>query len=119
MATSGLVVTSFQGVTVASFRNASILDMPVVQAIADELYALVDKQAQKKILLDFDAVRFLSSQMIGTLIALNKKSKDIGGRVILCGLKPEPMKVFKIMKLEKILEFAADEHAGFKMLEAK
>lgn len=118
MATSGLVVTTFQGVTVVSFRNASILDMPVVQAIADELFALIDKQAQKKILLDFDAVRFLSSQMIGTLIALQKKSKGIGGRVILCGLKPEPLKVFKIMKLDKVLEFALDEHEGFKKIES-
>ena len=80
-----------------------------MESIGKELYALVDQQARRKVIVDFAAVRFLSSQMLGVFVALQKKAKDIDGRAILCGLRPELMKVFKITRLDRILEFAADE----------
>jgi len=109
MPASGLVISQIQDVTIVDFRNTSILDGSAVEAIAGQLYPLADQQARRKILLDFSAVRFLSSQLVGVLLALHKKAKAIKGRFILCGLRPELHKVFKIMKLEKILEFADSE----------
>ncbi|MCK4601240.1 MAG: STAS domain-containing protein [Phycisphaerae bacterium] len=107
-----LVISQIQNVTVVNFQETSILDTATVEAIAKELYTLVDEQARRKIVLDFHAVRFLSSQMIGVLIAMDKKSKSIGGKLVICGLRPELHKVFKITKLDKLLTFAADEEAS-------
>ena len=112
MPASDLVISQIQDVTIVDFRNTSILDGGAVEAIAGQLYALVDEQARRKILLDFSAVRFLSSRLVGALLALHKKAQAIKGRFILCGLRPELHKVFKIMKLEKILEFADSEETG-------
>ena len=109
MPPSGLVITQIKGVIVVNFHNASILDGTSVQSIAKELYAIIDQQAQKKVVLDFSQVKFLSSSMIGVLIAMHKKSNDIKGKVILAGLREELFKVFKIMKLEKVLFFAENE----------
>lgn len=109
MPESGLVISQIQDVTVVSFRNRSILDSVGVEAISRELYALVDEQARKKIVLDFSNVRFLSSQMLGVLIALHKKLKEIGGRYIIAGLQPELHRVFRITRLDKVLDFAEDE----------
>ena len=92
MPASGLVVSQVTGVTVVSFRSASVIDLPTMEAIAAELYALVDQQARKKIVLDFAAVRFLSSQMLGILVALQKRARGIGGRLVLCGMRPELMR---------------------------
>ncbi|HUT58965.1 MAG TPA: STAS domain-containing protein [Phycisphaerae bacterium] len=114
MPPSGLVVSEIENVTIVSFRSASIIDLPSVEAIGRDLYTLVDEQAKRRIILDFSAVKFLSSQMLGVLIALQKKSKAIKGRVVLCGLRPELQKVFKITKLDKILEFAPDEGEALK-----
>lgn len=109
MARSGLVVSQIQDVTIVSFNDSSILETSTVEAIAKELYVIVDEQARKKIILDFHMVKFLSSQMLGVLIALHKKSADISGKTIICGLKPELHKVFKITKLDKLLNFAPSE----------
>ncbi len=109
MAKSGLVISQMQDVTVANFNESSILETGAVQAIAKELYAMIDEQARKKVILDFHMVKFLSSQMLGVLIAMHKKSAEIGGKIIICGLKPELYKVFKITKLDKLLNFASDE----------
>jgi anti-sigma B factor antagonist len=113
---SGLVTSEIQGATVVNFRNQSILDGTVIHRIATELYALVEEQAHRKIILDFTDVRFLSSQMLGTLIALQKKSVLIQGKIVICGLRPDLAKVFKIMKLEKLFAFAADEHEALTKL---
>lgn len=117
MPPTGLVINQMQGVTVANFRDASILDGVAVEAIGKELYALVDQQAQRKVVLDFTPVRFLSSSMIGVLLSLHKKSAAIKGKVVICCLRPELMKVFKMMKLEHVLSFAENEKKAFQMLD--
>ncbi len=109
MPQSGLVISQMQGVTSVSFREASILDGSVVERIGEELYALVDQRACRKIILDFRHVKFLSSSMLGVVLALHKKSQAIQGKVVICGLRGELGKVFKIMKLDKLLEFAENE----------
>ncbi len=109
MAKSGLVISQIQDVTIANFNSTSILETSAVEAIARELYAIIDEQARKKVVLDFHMVNFLSSQMLGVLIAMHKKSADIGGKTIICGLKPELHKIFKITKLDKLLNFAPGE----------
>ena len=119
MAESNLVVTQMYDVTLVNFRNSALLDGLGVEAVADELYALVDEQARRKVLLDFSAVRLLSSRMVGVLIDLHKKSQKIRGRIVICGLRPELMKVFKIMRLEKVLQFAKDESEAMSLLEAR
>jgi anti-sigma B factor antagonist len=58
---------------------------------------------------DFRAVGFLASQMIGVLVALDNKVRAIKGRVVLVGMRENLMKVFKITRLDKRLTFAGDE----------
>ncbi len=116
MADSSMVLSQFQGVAVANFRTPSIVDPLAVEAINKQLLELVEEQAQKKIVLDFDVVRMMSSQMLGVLISLQKKCREIRGRVILCGVRPEVMKIFQITRLTKMFEFAENEAQGFKKL---
>ena len=105
-----------QDITVVGFQTTQILDAPAIEEIAQQLYPLVDKQARRKIVLDFDKVKFLSSQMLGVLITLHKKSAAIKGRVVLCGLRPELKKVFTIMKLERVLSIVDDESGAIQAL---
>jgi len=112
MAGDGIVITRVQGVTVAHLQAASILDLSAINEIGETLFRLVDEQACRKLIVDFQAVRFLSSQMIGVLISLHKKSAAIKGKVVLCGLRDDLMKVFRVARLDKVLRFADDESAG-------
>ena len=100
------------------FRKSSVLDTVAIDGVAQELFELVDKQARRKLALDFTEVRFLSSQMVGVLLSLYKKSKDIGGKLVICGLRDELMKVFKIMKLETLLHFSDNQEGAISLLAA-
>ena len=109
MTDTGLVVSQVLGVTIVNFHKSAILDAETVDRIARELYVLVDEQARRKIILDLCQVRFLSSTILGVLVALQKKSRAIKGKVVICGLRPDLSKVFEITKLDKLFEFADGE----------
>ncbi len=109
MAANGVVVTPYQEMAVVTFTANSILDGQLIEEIGRDLYALVDEQARRKLILDFNAVRMLSSQMLGVLITLKKKAAAIKGRVVLCSIRPDLLKVFTLTKLDKVLEIVKDE----------
>jgi len=109
MAGRSLLIHPIRDVTVVTFQEASILDTLQVEQIADELYELVDGRACKKIVLDFANVRFLSSSTLGVLMTLRKKAESIKGKIFLCGLREEPLKVFKITRLDKLFKLFDNE----------
>ncbi|MCK5113202.1 MAG: STAS domain-containing protein [Phycisphaerae bacterium] len=112
MANSYLVVSQENGVTIAALRTASLVDEPMIASVGNELFALVDERAVTKLMVDFRAVSFLSSQMIGVLVSLQKKSREIDGELVLAGMKPNLKKIFEITKLTKIMTFAKDNTEG-------
>jgi len=117
MPSSGLVISKVEGVTVAAVHVASLLDEPSIDDVARGLYELVDQRACRKLIVDFRAVSHMASQMLGVLVNLNKKSRLIRGSVVLCGIRPNLMKVFEITKLDEILTIAEDETKAMRLFE--
>ena len=81
-----LLIQTYKDATVATFREASILEERVIQQIGDDLYALIDNQDRRKIILDFSSVKFLASAAIGVIMTLNQKIQGAKGTLILCAL---------------------------------
>lgn len=102
---SRLKIESIHGATVAGFKDASILDSATIQRIATELYALVESDASAPIVLDFNEVRFLSSQALGVLLTLRKRADAKGVKIALARLRPDLQRVFKITSLDKLFKF--------------
>ena len=100
-----LQISTVGDVTVVAFREPSIIDPLQIQQVGDQLYALVDEGGQRKIVIDFANVKFLSSQTLAVLMTLRKKSDAIDGIVCVSGLKTDLHKVFKITKLDSFFDF--------------
>jgi anti-sigma B factor antagonist len=94
-------------VLVVNFVDRKILDEQNIQIIGEQLFGLVDQN--QKILLNFGNVEYLSSAALGKLIALNKKVKAAGGRLILCSIDPNIYEVFELTRLDQILKIESDE----------
>ncbi len=92
------------GVTVVEFLDHKILDAGIIQELGEELYALVDKDGVKSLLLDFKNVEFLSSAALNKLIMLDKKVKLHQGRLKLCNLEPGLREVFVITRLNQLFQ---------------
>lgn len=107
MADSSLIMERVGDVALVSFRDASMLDAVTIQKIARELYAIVEDEANTNVVLDFTHVRFLSSQALGVLLTVRRKAdrKATKAKVVLCKIRPELARVFKITNLDKMFEF--------------
>src|ERR1700734_2063951 len=63
------------GVTIAKFVDKKILDEANIQTIGNHLFALIDEDGRRKIILDFSLVEYLSSAALGKLFTMDKKAK--------------------------------------------
>jgi len=96
-------------VTIVSFLDFSVLDREQIDKIGEELVGLVEDQGRKRILINFEGVDYLSSTVLGKLIALHKRVAASRGELKLCGIKPGIMEVFEITKLDKVFDIYEDE----------
>ena len=100
-----LKITRLNTVTIVGFRDSSILDAITTQRVGRELYELVDSGNHGKIVLDFEHVRFLSSQTLGVLLTLRRKADKAGVTIALAAIRPELRRVFDISSLDKLFSF--------------
>jgi anti-sigma B factor antagonist len=68
----------------------------------------LEASGNRKLLLDFQGVEFMSSAMLGKLIQLHKRCKTDKIKFKLCGISKNPLDVFKITKLDKLFEIHKD-----------
>lgn len=101
-------------VTVVNFLTTQVLDEMNVHQLGEELNNLVDKEGKTKLVLNFAKVKYLSSAVLGKLISLNKKVTGLKGRIGLCCINPEIMKVFKITQLDKMIPIFESEDDAVK-----
>ena len=93
-----------------TFNNVKILDESVIRQIGGEFEKLTtEAAAERKLLLNFDRVTFMSSAMIGQIMKLYKQSKTDGIALKLCSIAPTILEVFKITRLDKLLDIRKTE----------
>lgn len=94
--------------TAVVFQTPSLMNQNDVERLRGDLLRMVDDQKRTRMILDFEQVQFLSSQVIGMLLSLHKriaaaKSADPGAQLVLCGLRPELLELLKITRLDRLL----------------
>ena len=81
-----------------------------VAAIAEELKqfirSLIDQETAPKLIIDFAAVDFVDSSMLGALLSIYKHLNTIKGQMVLCGMKSEVRHTFEITQLYKVFKIA-------------
>ncbi len=99
-----LAVQKFDKYTAIEFRSPSLMDPIILERIGEALYHLVDAEDQRRLVLDFEKVDYISSQAIGIVLTLNKKLSALKqSRLVLCGVGPKLMELLRITRLDKIL----------------
>jgi anti-anti-sigma factor len=107
---SQLNIADKDDVVMVTFTNFKILDESVIRNIGAEFDKLTtEAAAERKLLLNFDRVTFMSSAMIGQIMKLYKKAKADGIALKLCCIDPTIMEVFKITRLDKLLDIRKTE----------
>jgi anti-anti-sigma factor len=96
-------------VLVVKFNQASILDQMIIDQIGRELDQVeLEASGNRKLLVSFQAVEYMSSAMLGMLIQLHRRCKADKIKLKFCGIAKNPLDVFKITKLDKLFEIHKD-----------
>ena len=112
-------IQTIQGITIVTFEDESILDPLQVQDIGEKLHQLIEQEDRQRLILDFHKVKILSSQMLGVLIGLLKRIRSDRGRIVICGMRPDLHKVFKITNLDKLFKFYDAEGQALRSFESQ
>ena len=102
-------VSKVGDVTVVKFLDKKILDEAGIQELGAELFALVEHDNRRSLVLNFSNVDFLSSAALGKLITLDRKVKAAKGRLKMSNIRPEILEVFQITKLNKVFDIRGEE----------
>ncbi len=114
----GRLITQTVGdVTVVDFLDSRILDENVIKVVVEEIFALVNNSYKIKLIIDFQNVDYLSSAVLGKMVALKKLCDEAKGMLRLCNIKPSIRQIFTITKLDKLIEIHPDQGAAMKSMQ--
>jgi anti-anti-sigma factor len=105
---SHLRVSAFGDVCVVHFVDPELVGEPSTRAAA-ELYRLADQGDCRKLLLSFEGVSRVSSEMFGKLIMLNRRMTQKGGKLRVCLIIPEIRALMEMTRLDKVFDVRETE----------
>lgn len=71
---------------------------PEIRAVFDEIVAA----GRHVVLIDLSALTTLDSSGVGAIVSLFKRVKTGGGRVIVRGVRNQPLAICKLLKLDRV-----------------
>jgi anti-anti-sigma factor len=101
---NGLIVEYGTDVTIVTFVEENILEDQQIRRLERALLPVVRRNENKRLVLNFANVRFMSSACLGLLVKVHKRVIDAGGRLQLYNLDPRICKVFEITKLTRVFD---------------
>ena len=117
---SDLKTQEVDDVLIVGFSDAKLLDAAVIQQVGNDLQAIASEATEdKKILLTFHGVGFMSSAMLGKLVLFLKICKQKGAKLKVCSISPEIFEIFKITKLNKMFDVQKDEKSAMESFKKK
>ena len=75
------------------------ISTPDLRAAIDMLVA----EKRKNITVDLSALRLIDSSGVGAIVSLYKRARAHGGKVAVTGLRDQPLAIFKLLRLDKVL----------------
>jgi anti-sigma B factor antagonist len=78
------------------------LDAISTPELRSAIESLVAEQ-RKSVIVDVSALRLIDSSGVGAIVSLYKRVRAIGGKVVVRGLRDQPLAIFKLLRLDKVL----------------
>ena len=103
-----LRVTERDDVLILEFPDGR-LHADLAAEIGEELRAAIAREGFTNIVVDFSGVDFACSDVINQFVFLNKRVREKGRRLKLCGICPYIREILAITKLDTILDIAENE----------
>ncbi|MCU0913708.1 MAG: STAS domain-containing protein [Planctomycetes bacterium] len=101
---SKIVAEHGTDVTLVTFKDENILEEQQIRRLERALLPIVRENQEKRLVLNFQNVKFMSSSFLGLLVKVHKRVVEMGGCLQLCNLDPKIYKVFEITQLVRVFD---------------
>jgi anti-sigma B factor antagonist len=107
-----LLVETVEGITVVNFTDPNLISDEAIQQVEEQLDALLAQVGGARLVLNFDAVRYMSSAVLAVLLKGARRVSDMGGQLRLCCLAPGLLEVFRASGLDRVFEIHDEESSA-------
>jgi anti-sigma B factor antagonist len=97
---------------IVAFQKSSVSNVDEITAASKEIREYIKENQPRKVVFDFERVRFFSSQVLGLLLDARARLGEYEGEVVLSGVNPQLYRVFKITNLDKVFRFFGDKESA-------
>ncbi len=104
-----LLVKYVEDVAVVTVTESTVIEPQHVEQIRKSLFDMLEAENRTRIILDLSKVTHLSSSALGVLIPLRQRAQELKGEIILCGVRPEVRRIFKLTRLDRQFTFCNEE----------
>jgi anti-anti-sigma factor len=116
---SALRTETKEDVLVVYITASKILENAKIQQLGQELGQVAEQNPGAKVVLNFQEVKFMSSAMINNVVNFHRKCQKNDIKLKLCDISDEIMQVFKLMKLNKLLDLQKNEEKAIASFDKK
>jgi anti-sigma B factor antagonist len=109
-------ITNKGNVAVVAFKAASITGEEEIAAACQQIERVIEEKHPKRMVFDFQAVKFFSSQVLGLLLDIRAKLQAYSGEVVISAINPQLHRVFKITNLDKIFRFFPEKESAVRTM---
>jgi len=102
-----------EGSDAAVLSLAGEVDVANAAQVRDSALMLVDGGA-KKLVIDLNSTDYMDSTGLGTLVGLLKRTKELGGDVVIAAAQPRVKRLFEITGLTQVFRIYDDVAAALK-----
>ena len=102
-----------EGEDAAVLSLAGEVDVANAGQVRDSALMLVDGGV-KKLVIDLASTDFMDSTGLGMLVGLKKRTKELGGDVVIAAPQPQVKRLFEITGLTQVFRIYDDEAAALK-----
>jgi anti-anti-sigma factor len=78
------------------------IDTLEIDSIIDGVLKKLDGKAQEPWITDLSEVSYMGSSMLGLMVNIRQRIRQAGGKLVLCGMKPQLLKIFQACCLERL-----------------
>jgi anti-anti-sigma factor len=105
MLTTGLYQLSKAGtVNVVDLTLPHTLDIQEFDRLNEAILSLVHGEPEGQWVLDLSRLSYMGSAALGLMVNLRQQIKQSGGRLVLCGLSPQLLQIFKTCCMERLFK---------------
>jgi anti-anti-sigma factor len=99
-------VTQEYAVNVMHFTLPVSMDTMEIDNVIEDVLKSLDAKGNESWVVDLSQVGYLGSSMLGLFVNIRERIRQGGGTLVLCGMSPPLLRIFKTCCLERLFTIA-------------